>query len=138
MSNQFADKFGRDIRDLKVYDPKSDGITFQKWPQGHEALRAIQPRFEYLLSEALYLRVHRDKVAEGLSLKDYLEGFFEAQPASMVVFVDGRFHSQYAEPYTLDGEALARETNSVPLMFHHPIETDEIEVQEDVKRGLGF
>lgn len=128
--SQFADKrHDLDIRTVIVYDPKAQaGIDFLQWQAGHEALRRINPKLEYCVSDALYEKVKRSEVTQGVTLQDYLYnyegGFFASQPCTAVVFIDGKFEGQYIDESKIDRVALAQRTNSIPFIFGRPVELD--------------
>lgn len=136
MSNEFKDNSGKDIRGIRIYNPRQDGFTFDLWQKAHESLREIKPRLEYFLMEGLFARVNEQAKSDGVDLDKCINDYFIAHPeVATIAFVDGKFHSQYNDGLAFDGQKFAQETGSIPIVYHRPIETGEIEVEQDYKIG---
>jgi len=118
----------RPIEDIKVYNPKEKGINYETI----KAVEKINPEAAYRLIVGLYEAVSQSRVGENLTLNDYLflpglsrttnntGGYFARNPnVSAVLFMDGKFHSQYngAEQLRVNLEELAKGFGSIPFMF---------------------
>ena len=114
-----------DIKKIKVYNPRDDGWDYEtylaifkyvKRELGQEVLSKLRTSLEQ--------KVLSSEVEEGLTLREYLkgyDGYFSTHPdVAHVVFVDGRFHSEYQNgklDLTKKREEIAKETNSIPFIY---------------------
>lgn len=112
-----------DIKDLKVYDPKSDGITAEKVREISEAIDKMHPRASYFFKDGLTEKVLDSKIAgNGLTLRKFLSGkngYLAKKGEVCVVFMDGKFHSEYNGSNFPDLDKLEKETNSIPFAFSY-------------------
>lgn len=131
-----------DIKDVKVYDPKQDGLDFETYRKAYDAAMAVNRRAAYAMHGGLFQKVEDSEVEHGRTLGAFLndaKGFFQNHPETVaVLFMDGRFHSQYdREGYkTLELDKLAQQSNSLPFAFSHFPEVDEYLQKQEFFQAL--
>ncbi len=112
------------IQDIAVYNPMSDGLDYQEYQKRYWAAHERSPQGAYAINDGLYDKVLASVVGNGMTLEDFLfgkGGYLTKDPeGTAVIFVNGRFHSEYhgAANYCLiDLELLNKEANRIHFMF---------------------
>lgn len=130
------------IQDIRVYDPKSDGIDFRTYKKAFYSAYRVNHELAYALHRGLIERVEDSRInEEGTTLRQFLDKFFSRQHGFVgVLFMDGRLDSQYYNRNRFpDIEALSEEANAIPFMFTHDEAVDqwlrEREATEAVRRS---
>jgi hypothetical protein len=116
------------IEDLKVYDPKQDGLDFQSYSKEYDSLFAINMKKAYDFNDSLYQKIQNSKVESGVTLDKFLDDFFANQDNIVaVVFVDGKLYSQLDRTSykKLNLDEIAKETGSIPFAFSYFPEVEE-------------
>ena len=112
-----------ELNQFKVYDPKEDGIDFKTYQDAFCKIQLINPKLAEILHEGLVEEVLNSNVGGYRTLNDALYGenkYFSSNPdVYSVLFMDGRFHSQYDKNNhdELNLKRLGEEANSIPFMF---------------------
>jgi len=103
------------LEDIKVYDPKRDGLDFETYSNAYKAAEAVNRNAAYAMHDGLVRKVQKSPVGDtGITLADFLspeDGFFSLNTGVLaVVFMDGKFHSKYnrEEFKSLDVDELAK------------------------------
>ena len=131
-----------DIQDVKVYDPKQDGLDFETYRKAYDAAMAVNRKAAYAMNDGLFQKVENSEVEHGRTLGAFLndeDGFFQNHSETVaVLFMDGRFHSQYdREGYkTLELDKLAQQSNAIPFAFSYFPEVDEYLRKQDAIQAL--
>ena len=121
------------INAIRVYDPKSDGIDGVQYNKIVKCLKSINPAAANMFEDGLSDKVFHSEVSKDLTLEQFLFrgplGYLTSrgQP-STVVFVDGKFHSQYDgrdAPTSEDLQKISIETNAVPFAYCIDPDLDE-------------
>lgn len=127
-----------DIRAIKVYDPKDDGLDYETCQQMLMAAKEVTDEAAYLIWDGLVERVASSKINGEETLTDFLyvnseapkdaaQSYFTRNPdIKAVVFMDGKFHSEYDQE-SLDKlavEHLPKENNAVPFIFMNSLKAD--------------
>ena len=131
-----------DIKEIKVYDPKQDGLDFQTYERAFLAVEQVSPRAADLLLDGLHNRILKSKVDGQKTLREFLfgkDGYFSGKETfAAVMFLDGRFKEEYNIPTYPNLDTIANETNSIPLMFFHDPEGEHyLKLREAMTRITG-
>ncbi len=109
-----------DIREINVFDPKVS----------YTDLCARADRMNYHVK--LLEQVSQSDIGNGRTLEDFLcnnkTGYFRRNNVELVIFLKGKFHSEYPNWRSISEKQLdqiAKDTNAIPFIYHAPIELDE-------------
>ena len=109
-----------DIKEIRVFDPE---VTYAQ-------LCTRPDRMNYHLE--LLEQVSQSDIGNGRTLEDFLcdkeTGYFRRNNVELVIFLKGKFHSEYSNSRPISEKQLdqiAKDTNAIPFIYHAPIELDE-------------
>ncbi len=124
------------LRDIRVYDPKKDGITYRTLIEMNN-----NGENSSALRYSLYERVLDSEISPGLKLENFLwgEGGFFSKPENVsrkIVFIEGRFSMHYDanEEENLGDviDRLAQNLNAIPFKFSFDLDNDDFgEIEEE-------
>ncbi len=119
------------LKDIRVYDPRADDITWEKYSKARAQVNVTNIQLAYAMYDGLSNRVLESKVAPDVAPDVTLEkwlygdnGYFnrkESAGIGSVVFIDGKFYNTYKMNEAPDSEKLtkiAKRKNSVPFVFY--------------------
>lgn len=112
------------IPDIRVYNPKTDGIDLKNYNQIKSYLKGFGANVLYFFEKGLNERVLDSKIEKGITLRDFLlgeEGYFKTDSRKKVlIFIDGGFYSRSdLENIEEKIDELAERKNSIPFAFSH-------------------
>ena len=118
-----------DIRDIIVYDPKNDGYDLTAYLTEVDPVKSA--KFAGKILDRLYKKLRESRVEGDKTLENFLyanDGYFLQRPTvKAVVFMDGRFHSEYDASSGADENLFHttwdvehRDKNAIPFVLHNP------------------
>jgi hypothetical protein len=112
------------IGNIKVYNPKDDGLDAKRYNEIINSLSKLSPTACNVFEDNLENRVLDSKIEGNLTLRDFLlgeDGYLRKYPEMTVIFIDGKWKSTYLNK-DIDSKTLNKlmeETNSIPFAFRY-------------------
>lgn len=111
-----------DIHDIKVYNPKDDGLDYKAYLKIKAYFEKLSTKAFDIFNKGLAKKVLNSKIDKNTNLREFLfgeKGYLVKRQIS-VIFLDGKHHSTYPSdisPSSDDLEKFAKATNSIPFAF---------------------
>ena len=111
------------IQEIRVYDPKRDGLDYQTYKRAYAVAQAVNQRAADAIMDGLVHGVLMSQFEQGKTLQEFLHGskgfFSRHHEIQAVLFIDGKFNSEYRllSSITSNVDEIAEANNSIPFVF---------------------